>query len=212
MAQLKIPLSSLPPLNNKKDAYFVRYRLITSDRNSFSYWSNIYQLDANSLYTPTQPKATISSNVLSITWEPVTDVSQYDVWVSWDNKNYEQQTVVTKELTSSVATLTTGTNNSYATGDKLTVSGIDTIFDGTYTITGDTANTVSYSRYYADIASSVVSPVGIIHPAWTYYGRVSTTSFATVAINTHASVRIYRAANPVEQNSTFLLYEKFDVT
>ena len=87
MAQLKIPIASLPPLNNKKDAYFVRYRIVTNDRNSSSYWSNIYQLDANSLYTPAVPKASIASNVFSVTWEPVENISQYDIWIAWDNKN-----------------------------------------------------------------------------------------------------------------------------
>lgn len=212
MAQLRIPISSLPALNGQNDAYFVRYRLVTNDRNSFSYWSNIYEIPANTSFVPGTPQASISGNILSVAWKPITDVAEYDVWISWTNKNYEQQTVVNKQLTSSTATLTTGTNNSYAVGDSLTVSGIDTIFNGTYTITGDSPNTVSYPRYYSNVASTVVSPAGIIHPSWVYYGRLSTTSFNTEIENTHASVRIYQAINPVEQNSTFLLYEQLSIS
>lgn len=212
MAKLRIPISELPALNGKNDSYFIRYRLITSDRNSFSYWSNIYGMPMGTSYVVQTPNASISSNVLSVTWGNVTGVNEYDVWISWTNKNYEAQTVVNKQLTSSTATITTGTNNSYSVGDSLTISDVDTIFDGTYTVTSDSPNTISYPRYYSNVASTVVSPSGTIHPSWTYYGRLSTTSFSVNAENTHASVRIYQANNPIEQNSTFLLYEEFSIS
>lgn len=61
-------------------------------------------------------------------------------------------TVTNKALTANVATLTIGTHT-LANGTSVTITGVDATFNGTYTLTGTTATTISYSKVAADVAS-----------------------------------------------------------
>ena len=62
--------------------------------------------------------------------------------------------VSNKALTSNVATLTTSAVHGYVVGDVVTVSGVDSTFDGTYTITA-VASTTTFA--YAKVATNVTS-------------------------------------------------------
>ena len=77
------------------------------------------------------------------------------------NKVYPTITasVTNKALTSNVATLT-ATAHGMAVGMTVEVSGVDATFNGSYTITAVTANTLSYAKTAADVASTPVSPAG----------------------------------------------------
>jgi hypothetical protein len=69
-----------------------------------------------------------------------------------------------KALSSNVATLTTATPHGFAIGELVTITGIDSTFNGTYTITDvpTTANptTFKYAKTATDVVSAAVSPVG----------------------------------------------------
>jgi hypothetical protein len=65
-----------------------------------------------------------------------------------------------KALTSNIATLTTSAAHGMATGDRVTVTGVDSTFNGTYTITGVTTDTFSYDKTATNVTSAAVSPVG----------------------------------------------------
>jgi hypothetical protein len=77
------------------------------------------------------------------------------------NKIYPTITasVTNKALTSNVATLTANAHG-FAVGMTVEVSGVDATFNGSYTITAVTANTFSYAKTAADVASAQVSPAG----------------------------------------------------
>jgi hypothetical protein len=77
------------------------------------------------------------------------------------NKVYPTITasVTNKALTSNVATLT-ATAHGMAVGMTVDVSGVDATFNGSYTITAVTANTFSYAKTAANVASTPVSPAG----------------------------------------------------
>lgn len=221
MAKLLIPLSELPPISASsisasvgQESYFVRFRVITDDRNVSSYWSNIYEISASTATQVNIPAVNIVSGAVNIAWSPVTDVFEYDVWLSWEanSKSYVQYNVNNKALTSASATLTTSINHNFEIGDIVTVSGIDTVFNGTYTLIAKTANTITYTRNYANISSTAVSPNGKINRQWKYYGRVSTTSFSTITENDKVSVRIYKATLNNDQNPNALLYQKLDAS
>jgi hypothetical protein len=87
----------------------------------------------------------------------------------WVNAANLTNTITNKQLTSNVATLTTGTDHGYNVGDIVFVSGVGAPFDGTPTISGykvitavPTATTFSYAVTNADIPSAAVSPVGAV--------------------------------------------------
>lgn len=62
-------------------------------------------------------------------------------------------TVTNKALTTNVATLTTSVSHGLVVGQVVLVTGVDTVFNGTYTITGVGANTFTYARTNANVGS-----------------------------------------------------------
>jgi hypothetical protein len=95
------------------------------------------------------------------------------LWVTAANLT---NTIVNKQLTSNVATLTTGTAHGYKAGDIIFVSGVGSPFDGTPTISGyktiiavPTDTTFTYAAVGADVPSTAVSPVGAVIKGGTGY-------------------------------------------
>lgn len=69
-----------------------------------------------------------------------------------------QKTVTVKARTGNVATLTTSSAHGFAVGERVTVSGIDSSFNGTFTITSLPSNTTfTFSNSGSDIVSTVVN-------------------------------------------------------
>lgn len=64
--------------------------------------------------------------------------------------------VINKALTSNVATLT-ATAHGFSIGNTVTVTGVDATFNGTYVLTAVTANTFSYAKTAADVASTAAT-------------------------------------------------------
>lgn len=68
--------------------------------------------------------------------------------------------VTNKQLTSNVATLTTSTDHGFKVGQTAVISGVDSIFDGTYAITAVTTSspyTFSYAKTNGNINSTAVT-------------------------------------------------------
>ena len=73
------------------------------------------------------------------------------------------RTINNKARTSGIVTLQTGTNHGYEVGQTVTISGVETALNGTYTITAIPApNTFRYAKAGDDISSTAVSPVGSV--------------------------------------------------
>jgi hypothetical protein len=94
----------------------------------------------------------------------------------WVNAANLANTIVNKELTDDVATLTTGTAHGYSSGDIIFVSGVGAPFDGTPTITGfktildvPTSTTFTYTQAATNVASTAVSPAGAVIKGGTGY-------------------------------------------
>lgn len=66
-----------------------------------------------------------------------------------------------KALTSNVATLTTSVAHGFAVGDVVGVSGVDSTFDGDFTVVAvPTTTTFTYAKTATDVISVAVSPTG----------------------------------------------------
>lgn len=69
--------------------------------------------------------------------------------------------VTNKQLTDNVATLTTSASHSLSAGTYVTVSGVDSTFNGSYTVTGTpTTTSFTYAKTATNVASTAVSPSG----------------------------------------------------
>jgi hypothetical protein len=66
-------------------------------------------------------------------------------------------TITNKELTSDIATLTTAASHGLTTGDSIWVEGVDTTFNGQYTVTAATTTTFSYTKAATNVASTAVT-------------------------------------------------------
>ena len=66
-----------------------------------------------------------------------------------------------KALTSNVATLTTSDAHDFAVGDVVGVSGVDSTFDGDFTVVAvPTTTTFTYAKTASNVTSAAVSPTG----------------------------------------------------
>lgn len=76
-----------------------------------------------------------------------------------------------KSLTSNVATLTTSSAHGLFVGDSVTVTSVDSTFNGTYTITAVPSSvSFRYAKTASNVASTAVSPVGTVtNTAATFY-------------------------------------------
>jgi hypothetical protein len=72
--------------------------------------------------------------------------------------------VSNKALTSNVATLTTSAAHGLAVDNSVWVEGVDSTFNGQYTVTGvPTTTTFTYAKTASNVASTAVSPVGKVN-------------------------------------------------
>jgi len=76
--------------------------------------------------------------------------------------NSVEYSVTNKVLTSNVATLTTSTAHNYVVGDTVSVSGVDSTFNGNYVISAITPLTFSYAKTASNVSSQSVSPIGAV--------------------------------------------------
>lgn len=71
--------------------------------------------------------------------------------------------VSNKALTSNEATLTTSTAHGFRVGDTVTITGVDSTFNGTYVVSEvPTTTTFKYAKTASNVTSAAVSPVGVV--------------------------------------------------
>jgi len=62
-----------------------------------------------------------------------------------------------KALTSNVATITTSAAHGIFVGEAIKVTGVDSTFNGSHTVTAVTSTTISYAKTASNVASAAVS-------------------------------------------------------
>jgi uncharacterized delta-60 repeat protein len=77
--------------------------------------------------------------------------------------SYLDNPIVEKSITTDVATIKTSQANNFRVGDSVKIQGVDSIFDGTVTITAiNSPTSFSFSKANADIATTVVNSVNAV--------------------------------------------------
>ena len=146
----KIPVNELPPISSETEGYSLRYRVVSEDKNRVSHWSPLYLVKPEYTYVPGSIQFNSSNQVANITWDSVTVLKDIATVQEINNKS----------LSSDIATLTTAGAHYMKVGDWVTVSGVDSTFNGTYEITAVTTNTFSYYKDHGNVSSTAVSPLG----------------------------------------------------
>lgn len=109
------------------------------------------------------------------------------------------KTVTNKARTSGVVTLTTGAAHGFEVGQSVTVSGVDSELNGTFTITAVPSTTqFRYAKTGTDITSGAVSPAGTVIRNRGYLAVSDfDTQGSTTAYNVPGNTE-YNADNPVD--------------
>jgi hypothetical protein len=108
------------------------------------------------------------------------------------------KSITAKVLTSNVATLTTSTAHGFRVGMPVVITGVDGIFNGTYTITAlPTITTFSYAKTNGNVGATSVSPVGTAVAGKTGKGNLVLATGSTGTQN-----RIVFAAGGLADNNT----------
>ena len=117
----------------------------------------------------TLTSTTFRFNISGAQEVPSTAVSPTGAAVDVDFDGYHIVTsipefrIIYTNLTSNVATLTTTTAHNLETGDQIFVSGIDSTFNGTYTVASTpTPTTFTYSKTASDLPTEELDPVGSV--------------------------------------------------
>jgi hypothetical protein len=147
----KILQNNLPPILSELDGYLVRYRIKSSDQNRTSHWSPFVLIQPEYTFVPKDIRATSANQIFTATWDAVPILKSYN--------NY--QTITNKTVASDIATLTLSSAHYMNVGDYVTISGVDSTFNGTYQISAVPSET-SFSYYldHGNISPTVVSPNG----------------------------------------------------
>lgn len=146
----RIPVSNMPPINSIDEGYSIRFRVVSEDKNRVSHFSPIYLIVPEYTLVPGSINFTSGGQVASFTWNAVTVLKSVKTVTDINNKI----------LTSKIATLTTDSAHYMSINDWVTVSNVDSTFNGTYKISAITYNTFSYYKDSANVGSTAVSPKG----------------------------------------------------
>jgi hypothetical protein len=104
---------------------------------------------------------TITERDLYSAIDSVDGVSKSNVILLTKNSDQQAFTITNKQLTASVATLTVGTHN-VTVGQQIRVIGVDTTFNGDFTVTAVASTTVSYALTATNVPSTAVTGSAVL--------------------------------------------------
>ena len=171
---IRIPASELPKLRYRQNsmsskdlAYYLKFRIVSEDKSKASKWSQNFEVPAgpNKIGKITFPATSVSITKSSIKDDTDTTIAT-SISGTWNpNDAIVFKYVSKKSLTSNVATITTAASSDdgtpaphdFSVGDLITVSGIDSTFNGTHRVTAVTTNTISYSKTANDVSPTDIT-------------------------------------------------------
>ena len=102
-----------------------------------------------------------NQHVRSIQWSGINGVLLHDEYDVDKIQPAITVSITNKALTSNVATLTTSSAHGLAVGLTITITGVDSTFNGEYRITSvPTTTTFTYAKVTTNVSSTAVSPAG----------------------------------------------------
>lgn len=148
--QYRIPILDMPPISSITEGYSLRYRIVSEDKNRTSHWSPVYLIVPDYTFVSNQIKFSSGGQTATFTWDAVVILK--------DTKTVNS--IINKQLSGDIATLTTDGAHYMSVGDWVTVENVDSVFNGVYKISAVTTDTFSYYKDNGNIVSTPVSPAG----------------------------------------------------
>jgi len=85
--KLRIPKSSIPPIDHDTSKYNVRYRVISEDKNRVSHWSPIYNSEGQTVIGTTGALF-VTDEIITAVWGDENNHPEYDIFVSFDGNPF----------------------------------------------------------------------------------------------------------------------------
>jgi hypothetical protein len=172
-------LPALVKLTDDTYGHFLRYRIVSEDKNRFSHWSKMTPLtvfSADSLPPQVSGALNLTDSSITIVWDDEVNRPKYDIFVKF-------YFIVNKaSLTDNVAKVHTTVNHNLIVGDTIIVSGISNpVFNGEFVITEVTLDTISYVKTNTNISQFNVVPTGTVGKDFFYHGTSPIHTYSIIA-------------------------------
>jgi hypothetical protein len=197
-----IPLKNVSALSILPDGtpgHYVRYRIVSEDRNRFSHWSPVYAVRSSAI-EPVNGSVSLTENstIVNVVWGDKLHKTAYDIFVNWD---YEIESIVRYNAS---VTLTTVNDHEYVVGDTIKVLDVDN-FDGSFTVTAITARTITYHDARANETGTIVPGSEVEYSQAFYHGTPRVHSYQFLNQVGAKTVYVYVQVEGVAKEPTDVL-------
>lgn len=200
--RVTVEKQSLPPLSPDGE-YIIRYRIISEDKNRTSHWSPIYKVNVTPFISSVSGNLLVNENLITVAWGETGLRPSYDVFIKF---NFD---IEHKSLTSNVASIVTKELSNIAVGDTITVSGIDSTFNGVHKVTGvvPSTKTIRYNKIATDVAYSGAN--GSATRGFLYQGTSAVQTYSLIALTGAQSVEALIQLEGIEKvlSNTLKIYQ-----
>lgn len=172
----------LPPLSVFPDGtigHYVRYRVVSEDRNRYSHWSPIYLTRIPNFTTLGSVQVSNSLTTVTAVWGDALDRPRYDVFVRWGNRVSKVSSAGT------LRTIETTVDHGFTIGDIVTITNTTSNYDGEWEIVGTPAT--NKFTFYGDTPQTENNHTVTGYAAFTeyyYHGTPSVHSYSFMRTGT----------------------------
>jgi predicted acylesterase/phospholipase RssA len=205
LRKVRVLRDDLPPvirLHDDQYGFLTRYRITSEDKNIFSSWSPVFAVPIDEPET-VNGGVVLNNNVAQVIWESKQKL--LDIFVAF---GFE---IDHKELINNLATIYTKNPHNIKIGDTVVISDTDEPFNGTFTVSSVTADTISYPL----ISSNVTyHPAHGIARAYHYHGSSQSNqyTFLTDANAEDVIVAVQISSINQERSDFLTIFESSEIS
>ena len=210
----------LPPLSIFSDGsigHYVRYRVVSEDKNRYSSWSPTYEVKVPGFDYLGVVDVNISGNSIVAVWGDEYNRPRYDVFVRWGNT--VKKVTITADAGSSPATSTVKMEmhqaHSFAAGDTITVSVANqqTLVNGDFVVDSVSEQGGQYFIFYKipglNNTGTAVPTSGEITTRYTYHGTPAVHTYSMLKLPLYEVIHIDVQVEGIEKvySQDLLIYD-----
>lgn len=206
LQKAKVARQDLPALSvfaDKSIGYYVRYRILSEDRNRYSHWSPVYLVHVDPFTVLGTVKVSYTADTVTAVWGDALDRPRYDVFVRWANR------VDRVSSSGTTRTIRTKIDHGFSQGDKITITGTTANYNGSWTVTSTTHNTITFTGSTPQTENNTVVDGEVIQTNYYYHGTPSVHTYSFLRLpgfdRLHVDVQV-ESINKV-YNTDLLVYD-----
>ncbi|NCU53008.1 MAG: hypothetical protein EBX74_01700 [Candidatus Fonsibacter lacus] len=234
--RIVVPKERLPSVNSQFNSYFLRYRIVSEDKNLFSEWSSIHEIPTSKIYSANGQGSILyntETQQITASWPLQNEISEYDVWYKWSAFSPAFLPTNTRTISNAVLNSTTGKityttstypgyggpTHTYNVGDIVTVNGCGTSqFNLRDYIIEEVPNRTSFvisNKSYIGQSYAFTTSGYVYQEVWEYAGRIAGNTinfYQKLPADVSFSIRVYTPHYPISHNNNYLIFAYLDKT